>query len=171
MSPTRRLAAVVVFVVMLMVTGCGGGKTMGPTITLAQATERVDRMIRDAFAQLPAGAQLQASGPNEPLPCERSGGVDTGQVFSERKYQIVHPDSWPADQLIETLHRYWASLNYPITRDDRDKKDIATLIVKNSHENVEVGVKVCYRSGGTLDAYLVGDSGCVWENGTPPSGS
>lgn len=170
MSPTRRVAALAVLLLMLTLTGCGNDD-MGPTITLAQATARVDQMIREAFAQLPAGAQLRASGPNEPLPCEGAGGMDTGQVLADLQYTIVHPDSWPADQLIEVLDRYWKTRGYELVRDDRTQELPSTLFVRDKSDDTAVGIQLYRRAGGHIDAYLVGDSGCVWENGTPPTGS
>ncbi|MBT8225490.1 MAG: hypothetical protein HKP61_12580 [Dactylosporangium sp.] len=157
---------VVFSLVAMLAAGCGKDRNMQPTITLAEATERVERSLRDAAAQLPAGAELKREGPDEPLPCEGAGGMDTGQVFMERSYHVIHPEPWPTDQLIEILDRYWKSQGFRVLRDDRGDRLPATLVVRDSANQVDVAIDLYHRGGGSIDAYLVADSDCIWPDGT-----
>ena len=169
MSHPRRLAVLGLIALILTTTGCGTGPDMQPTITIAQAIDQVNTLVQEAFAQLPPGAQLQATGPTDNVPCKGgAGGTETGQVFTERKYEIMHPDTWPADQLIDILDRYWQTRGYTLVRDNRDDPVLAVLYRRDPHNTISVGVKLYPRGGGRIDAYLVGSTPCVWENGTPP---
>ncbi|MBT8225839.1 MAG: hypothetical protein HKP61_04985 [Dactylosporangium sp.] len=59
-----RTAALVCAVLVLLSTGCGEDPTMRPTMTLGQAKDRVEQVLREAAAQLPAGAEAKVAGSN-----------------------------------------------------------------------------------------------------------
>ena len=169
MPRSPRWAAVVGVAAVLGVTGCTDGVTMRPTMTLTQATGRVKQIVQEAFTQLPAGAELKDKGSPDPVPCEGAGGMNSGQVFVELDYELVHPGTWPTDQIIEILDRYWKSRGYALVRDSRDQRLPAALVMRDNSDKTQIGVRVYYGTDGQITAYLIGSSPCIWENGSSPA--
>ena len=56
-----RLAAATLLAAAAIIAGCGDDSYMQPTMTRAEAEAHIEKLIHDAFAQLPPGATLTPS--------------------------------------------------------------------------------------------------------------
>ncbi|MDG4785675.1 hypothetical protein O7626_06975 [Micromonospora sp. WMMD1102] len=140
---------------------------MQPTVTAAQAAQRVEEILRDASAQLPPGAEMKPFGHTGTLPCDDpTDGGPAGRVFVEQQYELDFPPGWPADQALPTLAAYWQWRGYQVVNDLRDHGD-PRFTVQDPADGYRVGVTVYHRAPGSVDVYLIGSSPCVWRRGTP----
>lgn len=65
----RWIAGAAIVIGAALIAGCGDDSYMQPTMTTAEAEARIEKLIHDAFAQLPPGATLTPRS-NGPVPCE-----------------------------------------------------------------------------------------------------
>ncbi|GAA1835656.1 hypothetical protein GCM10009682_62220 [Luedemannella flava] len=149
-------------------TGCDKGDPVRPTITAAQATDRARQIVQDAFAALPAGAELKHTGPDL-LPCDDpTDGGPPGRVFADLSYDVTYPAGWPADKALDALKGHWSTRGYEVwTRVDDGELNQTTA---EDPDGFRVTVEIYTRAGGRLDLYITGSSPCVWEFGTPSAG-
>lgn len=136
---------------------------MQPTQTAAEASQRVQQLVEEAFAQLPPGASLVFNDGSDVGACD---GHLQGMVFAEKRYRIVvEPGSnWPADQAIPTLVAFWEKAGYRL-HDDRRQERWPRYVVR-SPDDFSVSIAGWDR-GDHFDYTLSSSSPCVWENGTP----
>ncbi|BCY07160.1 hypothetical protein L3i22_022480 [Actinoplanes sp. L3-i22] len=165
----RLVSALVMASTAMTVTACGGsGETSGPTVTKAQAAQRVDELLREAFTQLPAGASLKVDYRSDGSACDDpADNGPAGQVFAESRSWIVPPGngSWPADQAVPVLVAFWQRKGYKLHADRRSDSRYPTYVVETP-DSYYVSIDGWDRTD-HLDYTLSGSSPCVWENGTP----
>jgi hypothetical protein len=138
-----------------------------PTITAEQATQRVEELLQETYQQLPPGAEMKLFGGPRNLPCDDpSDSGPAGRVFVEKRYEVVFPPNWPADQALPKLADYWQQRDYRIVSDLRGESD-PKLAVERPGDGFRVNIAVWNRAPGSMDIYLTGSSPCVWEDGTP----
>ncbi|WP_430782597.1 hypothetical protein [Actinoplanes sp. G11-F43] len=139
---------------------------MQPTVSAAEASQRVQQLVEEAFAQLPPGASLVFNDGSDVGPCE---GAMQGRVFAEKRYRIVvEPGSdWPADRAIPTLVAFWEKAGYQL-HDDRRQERWPRYVVRTP-DDFSVNIAGWDR-GDHFDYTLTSSSPCVWENGTPNPG-
>lgn len=156
----RTAAALVAAATALTIAGCTGeDKTVPSTVTAAQAGQRADQVVQEAFAQLPAGATLKLNDGRDTMSC------DDGRVFAERRYLVVPGAApWPADQAVPKLVAFWQQRGYRTHEDSRTKP--TPRFVAETPDGYYAIVEAFDR-GSTVDVYLSSSSPCVWENGTP----
>jgi hypothetical protein len=154
--------------IILMIAACTGrNEAMQPTETKDQAVQRVEALVREAFAQLPAGATLKFSDGSDFGSCDDAErGVPRGRVFIERRYDLV-PEaagSWPADQAIPALVAFWERQGYRVYDDRRN--DRPPRFVVRTPDDYSVIIDAWQRDG-YYDYTLSSGSPCIWENGSP----
>ncbi|ROT34015.1 hypothetical protein [Micromonospora sp. HM5-17] len=150
----------------LALTGCQEERGMQPTITAEQAAQRVEELLQEAYGQLPPGAELETFDEG-PLPCDDpTDGGPAGRVYYEKRYQVIFPAGWPADQALPRLAEYWGQRGYRTIDDLRDHPD-PRLVVERPDDGFRAIISVWNRDSGAIDIYLTGSSPCVWEHGTP----
>ena len=160
MTTARRwalpLAVAAAFTAGVLTAGCDNS-VQQPTITTAQAIERVTARAQEALQQLPPGATLKAELNQPEIPCDN--GPD-GSTFAEIDYKIVYPDGWPVAKVIPTLADYWTANNYKIVDDSRTNDKTPNLGVEHP-DGFRIGASLTYRDNGTIDAYLISSSPCL----------
>ncbi|MEU4422869.1 hypothetical protein AB0F81_19750 [Actinoplanes sp. NPDC024001] len=169
MAIRRRGALLVAAVTAVLATAActGEDKTVQPTQTKAQAAQRVEELIQEAFAQLPAGATLKVNIDVDSAPCDDpTDGGPAGRVFAEKRYLIVPPagGGWPADRAIPTLAAFWEQKGYRLHTDGRTEPEPRYSVETPDGYYVTLN---SWDRGDHLDVSLSSDSPCVWENGTP----
>ncbi|GIE34699.1 hypothetical protein Ait01nite_077440 [Actinoplanes italicus] len=140
---------------------------MQPTETSAEAVKRVEALVQEAFAQLPAGATLKFSDGSDHGSCDDAeSGLPRGRVFVEKRYNVVPRagGGWPEEQAIPALVAFWEKQGYRVYDDGRDRRD--PKFVVDTPDGYAVIVHG-YDRGDHYDFTLSGSSPCVWENGTP----
>jgi hypothetical protein len=101
------------------------------------------------------------------VPCDDpTDDGPAGRIFVEKRYEVVFPANWPADQALPKLAEHWQQRDYRIVSDLRGEDD-PKLAVERPGDGFRVNIAVWNRSPGSVDIYLTGSSPCVWENGTP----
>ncbi|GGL12903.1 hypothetical protein [Mangrovihabitans endophyticus] len=144
---------------------CSTEDKVQPTDTRAEAKARVEQLARAAFAALPDGASLQHS---DGVPCDDpTDNGPAGRIFVEHRYNLVPPttgQTWPADQVISTLVRYWQQPHYRVHDDGRTRPDPKYVV--ETPDGYAVIVRAFAR-GDHLDFTLSSSSPCIWPNGTP----
>jgi hypothetical protein len=140
-----------------------------PTETRIEAVQRVEALVAEAFAHLPAGATLEFSDGSDRGSCDdvESGRTD-GLIFVEKRYDVVPQPggTWAADQTIPALVAFWAAQGYRVYDDGRDRRD--PKFVVDTADGYAVIIKG-YDRGDHYDYTLSGSSPCIYENGTPTS--
>ncbi|MFI1989748.1 hypothetical protein [Actinoplanes sp. NPDC020271] len=165
----RRLGyALAAAVMMLALAACAGkDKDLQPTETKAQAAQRVEELVQEAFKQLPSGATLKVSTDEDSVPCDDpTDGGPAGRIFAEKAYDIVPPatGTWPSNEIIPTLVTFWQQKGYKTRTDDRSKQEPRYSVETSDGYIVLVQ---SWNRGDHLDYGLSADSPCIWENGTP----
>jgi hypothetical protein len=153
---------------LVAITACTGrSETMQPTDTKEQAVQRVEALVREAFAQLPAGAALRFSDGSDHGSCDDvDSGAPAGRIFVEKRYDVV-PSSgggWQEDQAIPALVAFWEKQGYRVHDDGRNRRDPKYVVEDSGGYAVIV---MAYDRGDHLDFTLSGSSPCIWENGSP----
>jgi|HigsolmetaAR206D_1030411.scaffolds.fasta_scaffold06764_2 hypothetical protein len=169
-SLRRRL--VIATTALLFVAGCDRddptGGTVSDSMTLDQASTRVEEIVREAQAALPPGIELTSRFEGS-MPCDDpDDGGPKGRVFAERQYQVVYPAGWPVDQALPTVRQYWEQRGYKVIKDHQPGGD-RLLSVENPADGFRIGIEIYARDSGRTDIFLVGSSPCVWEHGSPPA--
>jgi hypothetical protein len=145
----------------------GGNEAMQPTETSAEAAKRVETLVQEAFAQLPAGATLKFSDGSDHGSCDDAeSGAPRGKVFVEKRYNVVPAADgvWPEDQAIPTLVAFWEKRGYHVYDDGRDRRDPKYVVdTPDGYAVIVMG----YDRGGYYDYTLTSSSPCIWENGSP----
>jgi hypothetical protein len=153
---------------LLLITACTGRtEDMPPTDTKAQAVQRVEALVQEAFAQLPAGVTLRFSDGSDHGSCDDiDSGARPGRIFVEKRYDVVPSTGggWPEDQAIPALVAFWEKQGYRVHDDGRDRRDPKYVVETSDDYAVIV---MAYDRGDHLDFTLSGTSPCIWENGTP----
>ncbi|GIF29837.1 hypothetical protein Aut01nite_28230 [Actinoplanes utahensis] len=153
---------------LLLLAACGKGSgTVQPTETTAQAVQRVEELVEEAFARIPAGATLQFNDGTDRMPCDDpTDNGPKGRIFVEKRYKVVPSaaGAWPADQAIPALVAFWAERGYRLHDDGRDRRDPKYVV--ETPDGYMVIVKGWNR-GDHYDYTLTGSSPCIWANGTP----
>ncbi|GAA4601058.1 putative lipoprotein [Actinoplanes octamycinicus] len=164
----RLIGASLVACIVAVVAACGEDKALQPTETNTQASERVEKLIQEAFAQLPPGSSLKPGIDVKSLPCDDpTDGGPAGRVIVEKRYSILPPadGAWQADQVIPVLAAFWQQQGYKAYSDQRSDKRYPVYSVETP-DGYLVTVQGWDRED-HLDYTLGGDSPCIWENGTP----
>lgn len=167
-----RRVSVVLFTAMAIVAaiaGClGTEKAVRPTETRAQAVQRVNELLREALAQLPAEATTKGDSTLDSVPCDAptDGGPD-GRTFVERELQIVAPASsdWLVTESFPILSEFWEQEGYKVITDDKPFADLHRHHVQTA-DGYRLFIQT-YDRGDRYDVYLAASSPCVWEFGTP----
>ncbi|NIL43234.1 hypothetical protein HCB17_20400 [Salinispora arenicola] len=166
----RRVGVVLVaaVVVMLAMAGClGKDKALQPTETSAQAAERLEELLREAFAQLPSDVTVDRRLRVNAVPCDApSDGGPEGRVFAERNAEIIPPASgaWSVTVVLPILSEFWEQKGYKVITDER---------FGNQHRytvQLADGYRLFIRTydrDGSYDVAVGASSPCVWEFGTP----
>lgn len=146
------------------ITGCGNGRDVGmqPTITGREAIARVETLIEQAVAQLPADARLEASRREDDFGCsDPDDGGPLGRIFVERDYWIRDLPT-PYDPYFETLEEYWIDRGYRKAR--FNKRDKWWTMVYEDDDGFYIALRT---TGSGEQLYIRSQSPCVWPNGTP----
>ncbi|MBE1486702.1 hypothetical protein [Plantactinospora soyae] len=169
MTPVRRWRRLaIVLVAGLVISGCDQGSDVRPTMTVGQAAERTEEIVREAQAALAPGTELETD-LDDTTPCDDpSDGGPPGRVFVEKHYKVVYPDGWPVNQALVVLAQYWEQRGYKVIKDLRSERN-PQLAVESPNDGFRIGIEIYPRDSGRIDAFLVGSSPCIWENGTPPA--
>ncbi len=172
-TPKRPLPlrfALAAVVVTLVLGGCGGtapGKddAMQPTLTRAQATERIKSYIKQTVAELPQTAKLDLIGYVDSLPC---GGDDwlaeetDGRVRVEYTYSIKGLTIADYPKHFDTVERYWESRGYRQRR--FDKNGLSVQMIHTDPDGFRLDLTT--NGDGTALSIQV-QSPCIWPDGTP----
>lgn len=140
---------------------------MQPTETTAQAAQRVQGLVEEAFAHLPAGAELEFNDGSDFGSCDDGAGLNAnGKVFVEKRYRIVADPAgaWPRDQAIPALVAFWQQAGYQVYNDQRDARPPRYVVRTPDDYLVLIAAwdrKTYY------DYTLTSSSPCIWENGSP----
>ncbi|GIE91585.1 hypothetical protein [Actinoplanes regularis] len=155
-------------VTTLTLAACAGeDKSLQPTATKAQAVQRVEELVHEAFGQLPSGATLKINVDEDSLPCDdATDGGPAGRIFAEKRYLIVPPGTgaWPTEQIIPTLVTFWQQKGYKVHTDKRSEPEPRYSVETPDGYFVTANA---WSRGDHLDITLSSDSPCIWENGTP----
>jgi hypothetical protein len=151
-----------------MIAACAkGDDAMETTETKAQAVQKVEALVEEAFARLPAGATLKFSDGTDRMPCDDpTDNGPRGRIFIEKRYDVV-PSSgggWPEDQAIPALVAFWERQGYRVYDDGRNRRDPKYVV--DTPDGYAVIIKG-YDRGDHYDFTLSSSSPCIWENGTP----
>lgn len=167
----RRVAVVLLkaMVIVAAIAGCLGKESaVQPTETRVQAVQRVNELLREALAQLPAEATTEGDSTLDAVPCDAptDGGPD-GRTFVEREFQILAPASgdWSVTESLPILSMFWEQKGYEIITDNKRFEDLHRY-----HVQAADGYRLflqTYDRGDRYDVYLAASSPCVWEFGTP----
>jgi hypothetical protein len=88
-----------------------------PTMTQQQAIDRVEKLIKEAVAQLPATARLEISRREDDFDCDDpTDGGPKGRIFVERDYWIRGLPVNRYEKQFDTLQRYWTDKGYEQVR-------------------------------------------------------
>ncbi|WP_018790778.1 hypothetical protein [Salinispora arenicola] len=166
----RRVGALLVTAVAILVTtaGCfGKDKALQPTETIAQATQRLDVLLQEALAQLPADVTTERAYKLDAIPCDAptDGGPD-GRIFAEHDFEIVPPASgaWSVTEVFPTLSAFWQQKGYKATTEDRIANEHRYFVQTDDGYQIFV---LTYDRGDHYDVSVGASSPCVWEFGTP----
>ncbi|MGH3716052.1 MAG: hypothetical protein ACRDT4_21705 [Micromonosporaceae bacterium] len=158
-----RVVAVLV-VPMVMLVGCTGrGAGMQPTETVAEASERVEALLKEAIAQLPAAAMIEDPQQADGLPCDDpTDGGPRGRVIVEYDYAIAGLASEDYPRHFDTLQTYWEDRGY---RKIEFYKDGPHWWLKYTDSD---GYRIILGTGfDGSNLWIRSSSPCVWPNGTP----
>jgi hypothetical protein len=154
--------------IMLATAGCTEEeKGMQPTATKAEAVQRVETLLKEALAQLPAEVATTTNLSVDGVPCDApTDGGPAGRIFAERREIIIAPTSgsWSVTEVLPTLAAYWEKSGYKVITDERT--DELPRINVETTDGYRVGVDSWDR-GDHYDVTVASSSPCVWENGTP----
>ncbi|MDG4785456.1 hypothetical protein O7626_05830 [Micromonospora sp. WMMD1102] len=165
----RATATVLLTATSMVLAACmGEGNDVQPTETQATAVERVEKLIQDAKAQLPAGTTLDDEYRSNEAACDDpTDNGPAGRIFVEHRYSIVSSDNhgrWKSDLVIPPLVAYWQQQGFRVRHDLRDQPD-PRYTVENS-DGYRATIEGFDR-GSSYDFYLTVGSPCIWQNGTP----
>jgi hypothetical protein len=136
-----------------------------PTLSLTQATQRVEQYGRDALAHMPgtpeAGTPNRTSVPSDdPTDGGPKGPVDVGDT-----YRITYGDPRPDNtEVFNRLHDYWTGQGYQVLKDSRSQPRGRLVRVENPHDGFRMGIE---EAAMTPQLTLAVSSPCVWPEGTP----
>jgi hypothetical protein len=161
-------ASATAMTIMLAMAGCTGeDKAMQPTETKTQAVQRVESLLKDALAQLPADVTTTTNLNVDAVPCDApTDGGPEGRIFAERREIIIAPTngSWSVTEVLPTLAAHWQKAGYKVITDERTT-ELPRLNVETT-DGYRVGVDSWDR-GDHYDVTVSSNSPCIWENGTP----
>lgn len=159
----RRLAHLVL--IAFAVAGCagtGGDDMAGPTITVQEAAERVERHIRDLAAALP-GIRLEPIGRLLTPPCGGIvGGREDGRVYASRSYFVLDLPADRNDDTVQAVLDHWAAEGYAVSTASREHGTVRAA----APDGTQVDVRESLDATRTLS--IGATSPCVWPDGTPP---
>lgn len=161
MTNIRSTTSGMLAVAALLLTSCGTESGMRPTITVAQAEQRVEDYFRQALAVLPEKARPEA-GLIDTYDCDDpTDNGPKGRKIASVDYQILDlpPDDYP--DYVNQLERWWREHNFRILDDERPKRE--SIWVENKNDGFRMRVK----TNDVGELFMIASSPCVWENGTP----
>jgi hypothetical protein len=169
MAIRRDGCALMAAAMMLLTTACTGTKEdLRPAESQAQAVQRVEQLVQEAFAQLPPGATMKVNLNTDAMPCDDpTDGGPAGRIFAERRYFIVPPSTgtWPkAAEAVPALVGFWQEQGYKVRSDGRNDPEPRYMVETADGYRVTAAT---WNRGDHLDLSLGATSPCVWENGTP----
>jgi hypothetical protein len=150
-----------VFIVVLIVAGCGTGAGMRTTITIEQAEQRVEEYFRKALAVLPAEARPEP-GLIQTTECDDpTDNGPKGRKIASVDYDIhgLRLEDYPT--YVTDLEQWWHDHNFRVLDDERPTYQ--SIWVENNDDGFRM--RVIASDGGRLS--LIATSPCVWTNGTP----
>jgi hypothetical protein len=162
-------AAALIAALSLTLAGCSGkDESLQPTDTQAAAKERVETLIQEASAVLPAGTTLEYSDGSDENSCDDpTDDGPAGRVFVEHRYKVIAPKkgTWgTADQVISPLVALWEKQGYKVNNDLRANPDPRYNVERSDGYYATVQG---YDRNGYFDFTLTAGSPCIWPNGTP----
>lgn len=169
MNRRRAVTTVAVMALSLALAACMGKEEgLQPTETQTTAIERVEKLIQDAVAQLPAGTTLKDDYRSNEAACDDpTDNGPAGRIIVEHRHWIVSSESfgaWKTDKVIPPLVTYWQQQGFEVRHDLRDRPD-PRYTVENA-DGYLVSVRR-YDRGASYEFTLSATSPCIWQNGTP----
>ncbi|WP_017570679.1 hypothetical protein [Nocardiopsis halotolerans] len=137
---------------------------MEPTITEAEAADKVREHIDNAMTALPESAELEERRGTIVAACDdpTDGGSGDRVTVGER-FWIRGLPMEDNEQNVEALHGYWTTSGYRVLHDQRPDK----LFLAVEHEEDAFGMSI--RTAGDGGLTIGASSPCVWPEGTPES--
>lgn len=162
-GPRSLSVPVVLTLVLLLLTSCGGVMPGSePTVTIAQAKVQTDQHVREVAATVFPGATLTADPAMRVAQCtEPQDGGPLGRVFATVSYRIGGVPAEDNAAAFDRAKRYWAERGYRITSDKRDFVSVEAPGPDFTSVALQESVD------GSRILFLIGDSRCVWPDGTP----
>ena len=131
------------------------------TMTKDQAMQRVDELVRDAIAVLPATARLEVISATAPQACDDpTDNGPKGRLFASNSYWIRDVPKEGNARYVADLRRWWSDHGFEVVTDAWEKAQVITL------ENAANGFRMSL-GGPDGDLNIGASSPCVWPNGTP----
>ncbi|WP_145600292.1 hypothetical protein [Prauserella rugosa] len=144
--------------------GCGtepddSGVSMDKTITIQQANDKLEEHLERSHSAFPDSATFEEFSKYENSPCEDPGDPGPkGKKFASRIYQVRNVPADGIKDQFTTAKQWWTSNGYQVTHEDDE-----LLSVINTEDEYKLGL----RTNRLNELFLLGDSPCVWPNGTP----
>jgi hypothetical protein len=137
---------------------------VGPTITIQEAADRVERHIRDVTGAIP-GARLEPVGRPLTVPCGGIvGGPEDGRAYASRAYFVRDVTAQRNDATFDAVIDYWAANGYSVDTTASEQG----IVRATAPDGTQVDVQESTDDTRTLS--LGAASPCVWPDGTPPPG-
>ncbi|MFD8495017.1 hypothetical protein [Amycolatopsis sp. NPDC059657] len=136
---------------------------MQPTITIAEANQRVDGYIARAVKVLPPEAKLELHYQEQEGSC--SDPTDHGpknRVIASRSYKVLGLQQKAIPSYFDSLRSWWLANNFRVL-DETPRNEF--LWVENNADSFQMTLKANPAGG----IFLLAGSPCVWRNGTPES--
>ncbi len=136
---------------------------MQPTETRKEAAEHVERLLKDAIAQLPGRVQTEVGLRVDTLPCDDpTDGGPLGRVIVEHDYDIHGLADKDYPEQFEILKRYWEDRGYRRLLFEKDGKSLLMKYTDSAEYRIVLGTSF---DGSSL--WVRASSPCIWPNGTP----
>ncbi|MFD8494222.1 hypothetical protein [Amycolatopsis sp. NPDC059657] len=134
---------------------------MHPTITIAEANQRVDEYIARAVKVLPPEAKLELNYQERAGSC--SDPTDHGpknRVTANRDYKVLGLQQAAIPSYFDSLRAWWLANNFRVL-DEKPRNEF--LWVENNADAFQMTLTAHPGAG----IFLIAGSPCVWPNGTP----
>lgn len=154
---------VIALVVMTALSACGesSGSKMEDTITLEEASRRVDKYLEQAQQVLPTEAEFQRSYREKAGPCSASSGDGTeGRKLTTTEYQVLGLNRANIPEYFSKLRSWWEQHDYRVLQNEPKNE---YLWVEHNPD----GFRLALEANAEGELYLGATSPCVWPNGTP----
>ncbi len=136
------------------------GSDMQRTRTIQQANDKLEEHMNRTRAAFPPEAEFEVFARHENSACEEPGdGGAERKKFASRIYQVVNIPESDIKSHFSRLRGWWEKNGYTVSGQDED-----TLRVVSRVDGYKLGLRTNHLN----ELFLLGDTTCVWPDGTPP---